>query len=244
MPLQRLPVPLSDAELQQKGHALAELEGEHTRIDDERAETSKAFKEALKEIRVRMKTLAKSIRDRTETRQVNVREIQDDRRLTVDFVRSDTGEVIGSRAMTASERQGRLPIPPDPPTPPAPDVVPPGRATTAPISETLEGIAATPVPVPQTEPVLDDEERAAVRQRAEIERAAQLLARQQAEEVARAFAPAPPAPPRVPRPAPLAAEQIQVDGEERRFSLVLDELARDEPTKPASTPETPSPSAG
>lgn len=96
MPTRRLPVRLTEQEQQQKGSALASLDGEKRQL-----------------------------------------------------------LVVGSRAMTAGERQTTFPLsPPRPPQPPAVAGVP----------ADLVAAAATPAPAIRTEPVLDETERRAVRE--------------------------------------------------------------------------------
>lgn len=247
MPTKNLPCPLTDGEILHKALASADLGVEFERLDEERAASAKAYREAMKDIRSRRRALDRAIRDRTEMRSVETREIHDGRRLSVDTLRLDTGEIIGSRAMTAAERQVEITMaplpPPPPPAPVAPGptgnlphiIVPPGRAETIDLSAQapteLAAIAEAAPPRAMTEPALTDEERAEVRRQYEAERAAQ-----RAAQVEQAFAPAPSAPPRVPRTVQLAAEVPPSDPLETRFGLVLDEVARDEPTKAIDAP--------
>lgn len=235
MPTKNLPCPLTDGEILHKALASADLGVEFERIDEERAASAKAYREALKDLRSRRRALDRAIRDRSEMRSVETRDIHDARRLAVDTIRLDTGEIIGSRAMTAAERQVEIPVPP-PPAPPAPAAAPaveapaPAPASTVEAPATLNEMATAAPPRAMTEPVLTDEERAEVRRQFEAERAAQ-----RAAQVEQAFAPAPPPPPRVPRTVQLAAEAPpRSDPQETRFGLVLDEVERD--SKPADAP--------
>lgn len=248
MPTKTLPCPLTDGEILHKALASADLGVEAERLDEERASLAKNYREALKECRSRRRALDRAIRDRSEMRSVEVRDIHDGRRLAVDTIRLDTGEIIGSRAMTAAERQ--MPIPDfAPPAPPAPVeaprdrphiMVPAGRVEVVDLSQPAEvpreladAASATP-PRVMTEPVLSDEERAEVRRQYEE----QQRVRSQAE-VERAFAPAPPRArqPRVSRPAPLAAEAPPADPVEARFSLLeLEEAPAPAEAKPEPAP--------
>lgn len=143
MPFRPLRILLTEGEIAQKGAALATLVGEYTRISDEKSAAVKGFKAVLDEMNERIKALARAIRDRTEERHVEVVETRDEQRLIISTVRTDTGEVISTRAMTAAERQVNLPIPP--PAPQAEQQRSPARApapAAEPASETLAGISA------------------------------------------------------------------------------------------------------
>lgn len=170
MPTRSLPCVLTDPEILHKALASAELGVEIERLDSERAETAKQFKQAIKDCGSRRRVLDRSIRDRTEMRPVEVQDVRDERRLAIDTIRLDTGEVIGSRAMRADERQVALPGVP-PPAAPASPAPTPAAVPQPPAAATLEAIAHEPgVTTANTEPVLDEEERAALRRQYDEER--------------------------------------------------------------------------
>ena len=112
MEIRNLPVRLTEEELQRKGQELSEVIEKHAEIDSERAGIAKQFKDKLETLDDKARELAKQIRTKTEERPVEVHQRKDQLNATVDLYRTDTGEVVYSRPMTAEElaeaRQLRL----------------------------------------------------------------------------------------------------------------------------------------
>ena len=105
-----LPCVLTDDELLARGDALAR---QHAAIKDEEAAQAgekKRMKEALDELTGEQARLARIVRDKAEPRDVECRIVHDYATQAVQVVRTDTGEVIESRAMTDRERQIGLPM--------------------------------------------------------------------------------------------------------------------------------------
>lgn len=110
MNTQSLPVRLTTDELLLRSDELAQKIRE--RDDAERAMKSAqaTAKRKIDTLELDITRLAEVVRDRQEDRPVEVREIKNWDRLTMDTIRLDTGEIVGSRSMSRSERNDELPF--------------------------------------------------------------------------------------------------------------------------------------
>jgi hypothetical protein len=103
-----LPVPLSTEEYETKAKDLADLCKEINRAKDKAKEEAKFNKEAIEKLEGTWSSLATIVRDKAEERSVEcVDRFRYDSR-EVESVRTDTGEIIGTRAMTPSEYQQEM----------------------------------------------------------------------------------------------------------------------------------------
>jgi hypothetical protein len=103
MPIERLPVKLTEPEVAIRADELAEKVKELQDAKDGAKETQAAAKERISEIESEVKKLAGVVREKAEDRQVTCREVRNEERRTIDLVREDTGETVRYRAMTMSE---------------------------------------------------------------------------------------------------------------------------------------------
>lgn len=169
MNTQSLPVRLTTDELLLRSDELAKAVRE--RDDAERAMKSAqaTAKRKIDLLDLDITRLADIVRDRQEDRPVEVREFKNWVRLTMDTVRLDTGEIVGSRSMSRSERNDELPFAADDAPPkaeePASEPVPePAEAAQEPTAEQPEP-AVLPTEEPASEPAPEAEEVAPVEKR-------------------------------------------------------------------------------
>jgi uncharacterized FlaG/YvyC family protein len=105
-----LPCVLSDEQIQTKGEELAEAELARQRLVAEKKAAAAAFKEPISEQVDLITKLSKEISEEVEMRDVQVNWRPDFDNGVVDCVRADTGEVVESRPMVDSDRQGTLDV--------------------------------------------------------------------------------------------------------------------------------------
>ena len=108
MKLEKLPCKLDNTEVRLKGEELALARKEHHELADAAKASAARFKTSIKEVDERIDDLAEQVRTRQETRDVEIIDVKDMDRQMVDTIRTDTGEVVRSRAMTLNERQIHL----------------------------------------------------------------------------------------------------------------------------------------
>lgn len=101
---------LTDAELQTKGAQLADAIDEGARIEEEFAEVKNGFKGRIDGAKGRAAALASTVRAQAEYRSVKCQRIYMFDEGVVSEIRTDTGEIIGERMMTDSDRQQYLPL--------------------------------------------------------------------------------------------------------------------------------------
>jgi hypothetical protein len=103
-----LPVPLTDAEILLKSDQLATKLTERNEMELERKGANKDMKEQIARVEENIDLLRREVKHRQEVRPVPCHEDMDHQRKMVALIRSDTGELVSTRAMTESERQVRL----------------------------------------------------------------------------------------------------------------------------------------
>lgn len=108
MKTQDLPVKLTDQELVEKAQQLVDLMDLKGKKDDEFAQLRKRHNDAMAKMTFEISVLARQRREGTELRPVQCADVPNYHDRKVETVRQDTGEVIGSRPITAADRQ--LPI--------------------------------------------------------------------------------------------------------------------------------------
>jgi len=135
MNTQNLPVRLTTDELLMRSDELAKKIHERDAAEREMKSAQGAAKRKIDVLELEIGRLAEVVRDRQEDRPVEVTEVKNWLRLTMDTVRIDTGELVGSRSMSAYERNEALPF--------AADDTP----------RNLEGGPAAEEPAPEPEPV-------------------------------------------------------------------------------------------
>lgn len=106
MPTRILPCRLTDAELLDRGNALATWRGVRNERDADRAAEAKRLRALVDEADEEIDRLAAIIRDRAEPRSVECR--SELHGYEVVTVRLDTGEEVKRRAATDADRQAEL----------------------------------------------------------------------------------------------------------------------------------------
>jgi len=108
METRNLPVKLTTDEMDQRRDKLAALVREHAAVEEEKKDSTAAYGKQLKKLSTDMSAIAREIRERCENREVRV-VIQKNLAAGLEEVtRSDTGEVIDSRALGPDELQADL----------------------------------------------------------------------------------------------------------------------------------------
>jgi len=107
-----LPVQLTAGERAVRAQELATVIGEQQRAEDsleqfveETRATRKELAAAVSAAQLRVRELARIVRESREERSVSVVDEFDYEAAAVQTVRTDTGEVVGTRGMTEAERQ-------------------------------------------------------------------------------------------------------------------------------------------
>lgn len=99
---------LTTTETVERGQELARQEEKYQRIDTEKKSVAKRFTGELEEAGMEIARLAGIITAGKEPRQIECEIVADPVRLVIAYVRTDTGEEVESRPMTAEERQRGL----------------------------------------------------------------------------------------------------------------------------------------
>ena len=166
MNTQSLPVRLTTDELLLRSDELAKTIREAADVEAAMKSAQAASKSKLGKLEADVARLARIVREKVEDRAVEVTEIRNWDSLTMDTLRLDTGEIVGSRAMSYSERNGTLfaadnaPRKADEPEPAAA----PEESASAP-----EPPSGDPEPDPAAPAVVPAEEPAAAAPAAEVE---------------------------------------------------------------------------
>lgn len=106
--MREIPVELSTEELEKKSDRLVDAELKlEAQIADKKAVVSE-HNQGIKDTRETIAALVAQLKARTEVRPVRCFERRDYAQNKVDIVRTDTGAVVESRAMTLDDRQGEL----------------------------------------------------------------------------------------------------------------------------------------
>lgn len=103
--LMKLPVKLTDFEVQARAHEAAELMFELDADKDAEAERRKTWRADYETRDRRLRELSRSVRERTEHRPVEVDEYPSAGRGIIEIVRRDTSAVVYSRPMTDAEKR-------------------------------------------------------------------------------------------------------------------------------------------
>jgi hypothetical protein len=108
--MRKLPCPLTDDELRERGALLVDTLQKKGRVDGKRKDVAKKYREAMKGLDFIVGVTSTAIADKQEVRDVEcLEEKAFDRKLVV-TTRKDTGEVVFTRPMTDEERQEKLPL--------------------------------------------------------------------------------------------------------------------------------------
>lgn len=103
-----LPVALTDAELIDRGGQLAKVEDDMRQLDGQESDAKAEFKARRSKLEGIRGALSRVVRDRKETRPVVLEMIADYVQGIVEYVRTDTGELVKDRPMGEAERQQGL----------------------------------------------------------------------------------------------------------------------------------------
>lgn len=98
-------VPLEDKQLIKKGDQLVDAEMRMTALQDEKNAAVAGWNKDIKDVRTAIKTLVSELDSKKELRTVKCFDNADFKKNKIDTVRTDTGEVVETRAMTAEDRQ-------------------------------------------------------------------------------------------------------------------------------------------
>lgn len=98
-------VPLEDKELIKKGDQLVNAEMSLTALQDEKNAAVAGWNKGIKEVRTEIKTLVSELDSKKQLRTVKCFDNPDYKQNKIDTVRTDTGDVVETRAMTAEDRQ-------------------------------------------------------------------------------------------------------------------------------------------
>lgn len=104
-----LPCKLTDEEWAQRASECATTTNDCETEEARQASVKAELKARMSELESKRKQLAEIVQRREEFRDVEVQHIGD-ATLRVQIIRTDTGEVLGTRAMTEQERQEALPL--------------------------------------------------------------------------------------------------------------------------------------
>lgn len=104
-----LPVALTRDELFERGERLALQDQLLADAEAARKQSALEHKGKINDIKSERSRLALIVRERAESRPVPVTKVEHFARGVTDIVRTDTGEVVRSKAMTDDERQSDLP---------------------------------------------------------------------------------------------------------------------------------------
>lgn len=153
MNTKHLPVRLTTDELLMRSDELAKKIRERDDVEREMKSAQGAAKRKIDALELDITRLAEVVRERQEDRLVEVTEVKNWLRLTMDTVRIDTGGIVGSRSMSAYERNEALPFAADEPPQMKEATVPEEPAPDAAEAAT-EAPAETPAPaiLPAEEP--------------------------------------------------------------------------------------------
>lgn len=103
--LMKLPVRLSNMEIQERAQEAAELMLEVDEAKDLEAERRKTWKADIETRERKLRELSTAVRTRSELRPVEVEEIPSAGRGIIEVMRRDTHEVVYSRPMTDAEKR-------------------------------------------------------------------------------------------------------------------------------------------
>jgi hypothetical protein len=109
-----LPVDLTEPELRAYGDEMARIWRALEETEERKKAAAAEFSAEIRGLRSEIQLLSRKISSRSEDRGVDCVERPDFARDVVDIVRLDTGEAVGSRPMTAADRQLSL-VPDSPP---------------------------------------------------------------------------------------------------------------------------------
>ena len=132
---ERLPCKLTDPERLEVGNLIVLADDEVSQLEDQKKEAADGFKARIELAEGKRRELVGKLRSGTETRLVDCIERFVWERGAVQEIRTDTNAVLSERAMTADERQGKLPLDEAPP---------PRKADAAPPSPSATDITVTP----------------------------------------------------------------------------------------------------
>lgn len=104
----KLPVQLTEEEIQQRSQALAGNLKKTDVLKEEKKASTSEFKARIDACNDITKKLAEIITSGKEDRDVECEMIKDFKRNTVTITRTDTGEVVDERPMTEDERQEKM----------------------------------------------------------------------------------------------------------------------------------------
>jgi hypothetical protein len=108
MEKRKLPVKLTEDEVTQLGRAMADLLAKRGGVEDEKKTAKSEFKNRLDQIDEKLEQVGASVRTGHEEREIDCDWVKDFARKTADLVRSDTGEVVETRPLSAAEMQESL----------------------------------------------------------------------------------------------------------------------------------------
>ena len=121
---ERLPCKLTDKEKLEIGNLLVAVDDEIDTLEDDKKSAADGFKAKIELAEGKRRELVQKLRSGEEVRAVECIERFVYERNAVEEIRTDTNQKLSERAMTADERQGKLPLEDVPPARRAPDAAP------------------------------------------------------------------------------------------------------------------------
>jgi hypothetical protein len=104
----KLPCILTDKQLDERRDNLVMKLSQVKLLEEEKSISSKDFKRRIVETMADISEIASEIKSRSEIREVEVETTIDHERGIEEVIRRDTGEVVRTRVLSPSERQGVL----------------------------------------------------------------------------------------------------------------------------------------
>ena len=108
MEVRTLPCKLTDAQLKERAHKLAEQVRRLSAIKSESKDAAAQFRLSIADLEEEMSEVAQEIRDQAEMREVEVVIEKDFEEGVETTMRKDTGEIVNTRVLGPNERQGEF----------------------------------------------------------------------------------------------------------------------------------------
>jgi len=105
---EHLPCDLNQLEIHGRGEEIAKLLGDRDAAEISKKEAADHHNAEIKEIEGHLSRLAKEVRERREYRWVPVKQVRVENTHLIQWIRTDTDEIVRERPMTEAERQLEL----------------------------------------------------------------------------------------------------------------------------------------
>ena len=102
---ERLPCALTESELRARGEEIAKLIGDQEVEELEKKDSADTHNAEIKKLQTKQAQLAQELRERREYRWIPVKKVRVENTHLIQWIRTDTGEIVRERPMTEDERQ-------------------------------------------------------------------------------------------------------------------------------------------